>query len=153
MKFVRSIEDKLTEYLVQKMGFVKEGLVLKKTLDNEADFICPPGTYLAFHQGQIYGGNVDYLYSMLADNYVTQIEDRFDEFLELTDEERAFIDNPVDEDIEDFTGFDVISQWIWDYVEVTVNEYKVNLKMREEIEGCRQAMLDRGLTPLISPVA
>ncbi len=116
------IINKLKDYCIKNMGFKKDGEGIKKTLKDEKDFFVTDNVVLTILSGSAYGGKIEYLYSLIEDNYISEIEDRFSDFLNLTEKEREWLD----EDEDGCYGADIISEWIWDYFDVTAARNKVD---------------------------
>lgn len=114
------ITNKLNEYLIKNMGFKKNGRGVSKVLVEEKDIEVRlnkdviPG----IEWGDLYCGRHESFYDVVEENYISDIEERFDDFLKLTDREAAWLDE-YDED--GCLGWDRISEYIWDYVDVAVS--------------------------------
>lgn len=114
------IKNKLDEYLIKNMGFKKNGAGVSKVLKEEKDIGVGLNTDViaGIESGSLYGGRHESFYDVVEENYIRDIEERFDSFLKLTDREAAWLDE-YDED--GCLGWDLISEYIWDYVDVAVS--------------------------------
>lgn len=125
MDYGKSIVQKLKTYLLSEKGFISQGEGLQKVLKDENDFIVSDDVYILMHKGQIFDGQWRYLYDLISDNYKTEIEDKFEDWLDLTQEEVEWLHESEDED-SDTTGWDIISEWIWDYVDTACDRCAVD---------------------------
>ena len=116
------IVNKLTNYLVS-LGFKEKNGQYTKVLKDTADFRISKTLYDAISTGKAYGGNMDYLPMCAEENFITDLENGFDKVLPLTDHEKEWLQS-FDED--GLYGWDLISEWIWDNVEVTVQKKAFN---------------------------
>ena len=125
MDYEKSIVQKLKTYLLSEKGFIPVGEGVQKVLKDEKDFIVSDDAYILMHKGQIFDGQWRYLYDLISDNYKTEIEDKFEDWLDLTDDEIDWLHESEDED-SDTTGWDIISEWIWDYVDTACDRCAVD---------------------------
>lgn len=131
-----SITGKLKTYLINEKGFTEDGEGLTKTLSNKEDMIYSKDLFKLIFDGKIAGG-MEFAYGTMEDNYKSIIEENFDEWINLTDEEKAYLEahemyEDADDDDED-TGWDAVDQWILDCVEITADRSVVDAIARKEL--------------------
>ena len=117
------IINKLMNYMIKNMGFKACDGYITKTLKNPREFLVSDHVVTTILNGNAYGGETKYIYSLIEDNYISDIEDKYTEFLNLTEKEGAFLDA----DDDGCYGFDVISEWIWDNVHVEADHSRVDI--------------------------
>ena len=120
-----SIIKKLKQFLVTQKGFNLSGKGVQKTLKDEKDFIVSDNAYIMMYKGYLYEGNWRYFYDLIADNYRSEIEENFEDWLSLSESEIDWLHEPL-EDGDDLTGFEVISEWIGDYVDTACDTCAVD---------------------------
>ncbi len=118
-----SIISKLKTYLINDMGFEENEDCLSKELENEEDFIISDEAILGINAGKLYGGNRAYMYSCIEENFIIKIEETFEEKISLNEQEKTWLTSSDDE----IYGTDIISNWIWETCNVTVNKAKADM--------------------------
>ena len=119
MNIYEMIEKKLESYLIKNMGFQSyKGMLIKRIKPSE--YLLADNAIELTLAGKAFGGDISYLKMAIVENYIAdRIEDKYENFLDLTEEEKDFLDG---EDEDGVCGTDVISEWIWDTLEVSVND-------------------------------
>ena len=126
------ITNKLNRYLIDNMGFKKNGIGLSKVLKAD-DIDLSDEKVVLIATGRLYGGSKEIYYEAIEEDYlVGRIEERFEEFLTFTDKERAWL-NSFDE--EGFYGADLISDYIWNYINVAVDRKIADKHMAKVMNG------------------
>ena len=139
MSEYESITIKLSDYLLNNLGFKKVDGELFKELTDEEDIHILASTVIGIHEGKLFGGKMSYYYGTIEENYILDvIEERFEEFLPLTEAEKNYLKSWND----DIHGWDSISEWIWENIHVEANRkiadaYAKNVlkKKKEEENG------------------
>lgn len=122
MSTYERILHKLTVHL-EELGFRKSQDEYKKTLKTSSDFRITKHHYDAISSGNAYGGNRDYLFFFAEENYISDIEESFEDVLSLTENEKKWL-RTYDED--GCLGWDLISDWIWEHVSVSIQRKAFN---------------------------
>lgn len=126
------IINKLNTYLVNNMGFKKNGMGYSKILKDEADIGLSDQKVSMIASGNLFGGRKESYYETIEEDYIVErIEERYDEFLILTNKERAWLSS-YDED--GIYGADAISEYIWDYLDVSVNRKMADKYMEKVVK-------------------
>lgn len=117
MAEMERIINKLKESLITNRGFKKSGAGVTKRLRSEEDFDIPDAAIEGIMSGDLFGGRHTAIYDVIEENYITDIEETFEDFLSLTEREKTWL-GEFDED--GCLGWDLISEWIWENVDVSV---------------------------------
>ena len=123
MAEMERIINKLRNYLIDSKGFKKNGEGVTKTLSDEFNKYIRDDVIIDISEGRCFGGDMKYMYGTIEDNCLSSIEDELEDVLNLTEHEQRWLCSYDD----GCYGLDLISDWIWENVQVICNKAKADV--------------------------
>lgn len=131
MAEMERIINKLRNYCIDELHMKKSGQGVTFWLKAEKDFHISDDNLMDIVAGRAFGGSLERLKDVLTDNYITSVlVEKYDLFLSLTERECNWLES-YDED--GMLGADLIEEWIWDNVDVAVNEDALKRYVKEVV--------------------